>query len=136
MDKALLIQLGGSITAVALLVAFAAWLGVARATPPLDTKSAKALLDLEFPDHKPDAVWIAADGAALIAREGALAFLTDISKEDGLNVDRAVRLENPSGKEISFVQTLVWVFHLRSSDDPRKFVGAARVVSSVVKKSI
>ena len=75
MDKALLIQLGGSITAVALLVAFAAWLGVARATPPLDTKSAKALLDLEFPDHKPDAVWIAADGAALIAREGALALV-------------------------------------------------------------
>jgi hypothetical protein len=75
LDKALLIQLGGSITAVALLVAFAAWLGVARATPPLDTKSAKALLDLEFPDHKPDAVWIAADGAALIAREGALALV-------------------------------------------------------------
>nr|WP_295106606.1 hypothetical protein [uncultured Caulobacter sp.] len=75
MDKALLIQLGGSITAVALLVAFAAWLGVARATPPLDAVSAKALLELEFPDHKPDAVWIAADGAALIAREGALALV-------------------------------------------------------------
>lgn len=75
MDKALLIQLGGSITAVALLVAFAAWLGVARATPPLDAASAKALLTLEFPDHKPDAVWIAADGAALIARQGALALV-------------------------------------------------------------
>lgn len=75
MDKALLIQLGGSITAVALLVAFAAWLGVARATPPLDADSAKALLALEFPDHRPDAVWIAADGAALIAREGDLALV-------------------------------------------------------------
>ncbi|MBO9545079.1 hypothetical protein [Caulobacter sp.] len=75
MDKALLIQLGGSITAVALLVAFAAWLGVARATPPLDAESARALLSLEFPDHKPDAVWIAADGAALIARDGALALV-------------------------------------------------------------
>ena len=75
MDKALLIQLGGSITAVVLLVAFAAWLGVARATPPLDPDSARALLDLEFPDHRPDAVWIAADGAGLIAREGALALV-------------------------------------------------------------
>lgn len=75
MDKALLIQLGGSITAVVLLVAFAAWLGVARATPPLDRDSARALLDLEFPDHRPDAVWIAADGAGLIAREGALALV-------------------------------------------------------------
>jgi hypothetical protein len=75
LDKALLIQLGGSITAVVLLVAFAAWLGVARATPPLDADSARALLDLEFPDHRPDAVWIAADGAALIARESDLALV-------------------------------------------------------------
>lgn len=70
MDKALLIQLGGSVVAVALLVAFAAWMGVARPTPPLDAKAAKALLSLEFPDHKPNAVWIAADGAGLIARAG------------------------------------------------------------------
>lgn len=70
MDKALLIQLGGSVVAVALLVAFAAWMGVARPTPPLDAEAAEALLSLEFPDHKPDAVWIAADGAGLIARAG------------------------------------------------------------------
>lgn len=70
-----MIQLGGSVVAVALLVGFAAWLGVARSTPPLDAGSAKALLDLEFPDHKPDAVWIAADGAAVIAREGGLALV-------------------------------------------------------------
>ena len=75
MDKALLIQLGGSVVAVALLVAFAAWMGVARATPPLDPDAARALLALEFPDHKPDAVWIAADGSGLIAREGALALV-------------------------------------------------------------
>ncbi|WP_354072116.1 hypothetical protein [Caulobacter sp. 1776] len=75
MDKAMLIQLGGSVVAVALLVAFAAWLGVARATPPLDAESARALLDLEFPDHRPDAVWIAADGAGVIAREGDLALV-------------------------------------------------------------
>jgi hypothetical protein len=75
LDKALLIQLGGSVAAVALLVAFAAWMGVARATPPLDPDIADALLALEFPDHKPDAVWIAADGAGIIAREGALALV-------------------------------------------------------------
>ncbi len=75
MDKALLIQLGGSVAAVALLVAFAAWLGVARATPPLDAESAQALLSLEFPDHRPDGMWIASDGAAVIAREGPLALV-------------------------------------------------------------
>jgi hypothetical protein len=69
LDKALLIQLGGSVVAVALLVAFVRWLGVARPTPPLDAASARALLDLEFPDHHPQATWIAADGAGLIARD-------------------------------------------------------------------
>ena len=68
MDKALLIQLGGSVVAVALLVAFAAWLGVARPTPALDAQAARDLLAVEFPDHTPSTVWIAADGAGLIAR--------------------------------------------------------------------
>lgn len=68
MDKALLIQLGGSVVAVGLLVAFAAWLGAPRPTPPLDTEGAEALLAIEFPDHAPSAVWISADGAGLIAR--------------------------------------------------------------------
>ncbi len=72
---ALLIQLGGSVAFIVLLVALSAWLGVARPTPPLDAESAKALLSMEFPDHRPDAVWIAADGAGLIAREGALALV-------------------------------------------------------------
>lgn len=75
MDKALLIQLGGSVAAIVLLVALAAWLGVARATPPLDADKAWTLLAQEFPDHRPDAVWIAGDGAAVIARAGAQAFL-------------------------------------------------------------
>ena len=75
MDKALLIQLGGSVAAIALLVGFAAWMGVARSTPPLDAESAKALLDLEFPDHRPDRLWISADGAAVVAREGDLALV-------------------------------------------------------------
>jgi len=75
LDKALLIQLGGSVAAVALLVAFAAWMGVARTTPPLDAASARALVALEFPDHKPDTLWVSADGAAVIAREGSLALV-------------------------------------------------------------
>jgi hypothetical protein len=75
LDKALLTQLGGSVVAVALLVAFVRWLGVARPTPPLDAESAKALLDVEFPDHRPQATWIAPDGAGLIAREGDLALV-------------------------------------------------------------
>jgi hypothetical protein len=75
LDKALLIQLGGSVAAVVLLVALAAWLGVARATPPLDAEAARALLAQEFPDHRPGAVWIAADGAGVIARADALALV-------------------------------------------------------------
>lgn len=70
-----MIQLGGSVVAVALLVAFVRWLGVARPTPPLDVAAAKALLELEFPDHHPRAIWIAADGAGLIARDGDLALI-------------------------------------------------------------
>ena len=75
MDKALLMQLGGSVVAIAVLVALAAWLGVARPTPPLGPDTARALLAQEFPDHPPNAVWIAADGAAAIAREDALALV-------------------------------------------------------------
>lgn len=70
-----MIQLGGSVVAVVLLVAFAAWLGVARATLPLDVEAAGRLLDLEFPDHRPNALWIAADGAGVIARAGELALI-------------------------------------------------------------
>lgn len=68
MDKALLIQLLGSAVAVSLLVAFAAWARIARPTPPLDARGARALLADEFPDDPVDAVWIADDGAGLIAR--------------------------------------------------------------------
>lgn len=61
--------------AVALLVAFVAWIGAPRATPPLDPASARALIALEFPDHSPAALWISADGAGVIAREGDLALV-------------------------------------------------------------
>lgn len=70
MDKALLIQLVGSAVAVSLLVAIAAWARIPRPTPPLDAEGARALLNVEFPDDRVDALWIAADGAGLVARSG------------------------------------------------------------------
>lgn len=70
MDKALLIQLLGSAVAVSLLVALAAWARIPRSTPPLDAEGARALLALEFPDDRVDALWIAADGEGLLARSG------------------------------------------------------------------
>jgi hypothetical protein len=75
LDKALLIQLVGSATAVALLVGLAAWARIARPTPPLDTQAARALLADEFPDDPVDALWIAADGAGVVARSGDLALV-------------------------------------------------------------
>ena len=70
MDKALLIQLLGSAVAVSLLVAIAAWARIPRPTPPLDADGARALLAVEFPDDPVDALWIAADGAGVVARSG------------------------------------------------------------------
>ena len=70
LDKALLIQLLGSAVAVSLLVAIAAWARIPRSTPPLDAEGARALLAQEFPDDPIDALWIAADGAGLVARSG------------------------------------------------------------------
>jgi len=75
LDKALLIQLASSATAVALLVGLAAWARIARPTPPLDATSARALLAQEFPDDPVDAVWIAADRAGLVARSGDTALV-------------------------------------------------------------
>lgn len=75
MDKALLIQLLGSAVAVSLLVALAAWARIPRATPPLDAEGARALLAVEFPDDVVDTLWIAADGAGLMARSGERALV-------------------------------------------------------------
>jgi hypothetical protein len=68
LDKALLIQLVGSAVAVSLLVALAAWARIPRATPPLDVEGARALLAVEFPDDQVEALWIATDGAGVVAR--------------------------------------------------------------------
>ncbi|KRA65019.1 hypothetical protein ASD79_18975 [Caulobacter sp. Root655] len=75
MDKALLIQLVGSATAVALLVGLAAWARIARPTPPLDGQAARTLLADEFPDDPVDALWTAADGTGAVARSGDLALV-------------------------------------------------------------
>lgn len=75
MDKALLIQLLGSALAVSLLIALAAWARIPRPTPPLGADEARALLAVEFPDDRLDAVWIAADGAGLVARSGERALV-------------------------------------------------------------
>ncbi|CAN5237841.1 hypothetical protein BH10PSE3_BH10PSE3_34360 [soil metagenome] len=75
LDKALLIQLLGSAAAVSLLVAIAAWARIPRPTPPLDVQGARALLTVEFPDDPIDALWIADDGAGLIARSGVQALV-------------------------------------------------------------
>ncbi|PLR26548.1 hypothetical protein SGCZBJ_09410 [Caulobacter zeae] len=75
MNNALLIQLLGSALAVALLVGLSAWARIARPSPPLDEVAARALLAEEFPDHRAEAVWIAGDAAAVVARAGDLALV-------------------------------------------------------------
>ena len=75
LDNALLIQVLGSAVAVGLLVAIAAWARIARPTPPLDARDARALLAVEFPDDPVDALWIADDGAGLVARSGDQALI-------------------------------------------------------------
>lgn len=62
--------LAGSAAAVAFMVAVAAWARIARPTPPLDQAAAHALLAGEFPDHRPEAPWLAADGYGVVARAG------------------------------------------------------------------
>ncbi len=71
----MVIQLAGSAVAVAALVALAAWARLARPTPPLDVDAAMRLLAEEFPDHRIDSVWLAGDGAGLVARSGAEALV-------------------------------------------------------------
>lgn len=65
-----LTQLAVSGVAVLVIVALAAVARLSRATPPLDEATARALLAEDFPDARIDRVWLAADGAAALARSG------------------------------------------------------------------
>lgn len=44
---------------------------IARPVAPLDETSARDLLAAEFPDRTPDLLWVAGDGAGVVARAGA-----------------------------------------------------------------
>lgn len=70
---AFLSQLAVSGVAVLVIVALAAAARLARSNPPLDEAAARALLADDFPDAHIDRVWLAADGAAALARSGARA---------------------------------------------------------------
>ena len=70
-----LIRLAVSAMLVAVMIGVAAWARIARPTAPLDETAARDLLAGEFPDMKPDYIWIAGDGAGVIARAGAEALV-------------------------------------------------------------
>ncbi len=44
---------------------------IARPVAPLDETSARDLLTAEFPDRTPDLLWVAGDGAGVVARAGS-----------------------------------------------------------------
>jgi hypothetical protein len=66
----MIIQLVGSAVAIAAMVALAAWAKIPRPSEPLDEESAIALLALDYPDHRIESLWIAADAAGAVARSG------------------------------------------------------------------
>lgn len=88
MEKAFLIQLAGSLAAVAALVGLAAWARISRAVDPLTPEAAEGLLAEEFPGRPFDQLWIARDGASALARSGDKA-LAVVRLGDGF-VARAV----------------------------------------------
>lgn len=62
------IQSAASLVAIGLLVALAAWAKIARPCAPLDAASARQRFAEEFPEARPEAIWIAADGRGAVAR--------------------------------------------------------------------
>lgn len=94
--------LAGSIVAVALMVAIAAWARIPRPSGPLDGEAARALLAAEFPDDAFDPPWIAADGGGAIARSGDRALvvyrLGDSWVARSLAWDRALAATQRAGK--------------------------------------
>jgi hypothetical protein len=75
MSSGFLVQSAASLVAVTLLVGLAAWARIGRPCPPLDDERARSLLAEEFPDDRPTAVWIAADGQGAIGRAGDKALI-------------------------------------------------------------
>lgn len=68
--NAVLLQLTASAVLVAFMILVAGLARIARPAAPLDEASARTLLAGEFPDLSPDYLWIAGDGAGVIARAG------------------------------------------------------------------
>lgn len=55
---------------VAAMVALAAWARIERPRAPLTRASALALFEEDFPDRRPEALWVSDDGEAAVARAG------------------------------------------------------------------
>lgn len=68
--NAQLMQLTLSALFVAFMILVAGLARIARPVAPLDETAARALLAGEFPGLTPDYLWIAGDGAGVIARAG------------------------------------------------------------------
>lgn len=68
--NATLLQLAASAVLVAFMILVAGLARIARPVAPLDEASARTLLAGEFPDLSPDYLWLAGDGAGVIARAG------------------------------------------------------------------
>ncbi|MFI4965081.1 MAG: hypothetical protein ACHP9T_06910 [Caulobacterales bacterium] len=75
MDPAYLVQLAVSAAAVALMVALAAWATHGRGAAPLDEATARRWLADEFPGCPVEALWVATDGKAALAKSGDQAFV-------------------------------------------------------------
>lgn len=66
-----LIKLAASAGFVVFMIIVAGLARIARPVAPLDESSARDLLAAEFPDRTPDLLWVAGDGAGVVARAGA-----------------------------------------------------------------
>jgi hypothetical protein len=82
MSWAFVLQTLVSAFAVAALVGLAAWARIAAPRPPLDEAAARALIADEFPGEPIDAVHLAADGKAAVARSGARALIVYLRGDD------------------------------------------------------
>jgi hypothetical protein len=64
-----------SVVGVGVMIAVAWWARIPRPTPDLDEAGARALLAVEFPDNPINDLWIASDGAGVVARSGTEALV-------------------------------------------------------------